>query len=56
MAENGFRALQRAKMSPQYLQLNTISKLHFSSKNLIQYSKTCLKGSLKKKTKTWFSK
>ena len=44
-----FRAFHRAKMSPQDRQL------HFSSKNQIKYSKTCLKRSLKKTTKTWSS-
>ena len=40
MAENGFRAFQRAEMSPQDMQLNTISCIFLQ--NQIKCCKTCL--------------
>ena len=50
-----FWAFQRAKMSPQDTQLNTLLHLIFF-KNQIKYCKTCLKLPLKKKTKNHFSR
>ena len=54
VTKNSFRTFQRAKMSPQDTQLNTISYIFLQRQ--IKYSKTSLKGPLKKKTKTWDSR
>ena len=53
MAENAFRAFQRAKMIPQDTQRTTI-RCRCLPKNPIKCSKTCLKRQLKKKTKFSF--
>ena len=53
MPENGIRAFQRAKLSSQDMQLNTISSI-FLPQIKLNAEKTCLKRPLKKKTKIGF--
>ena len=53
MAENGFGAFQRAKLSPLDTQIDTFSGF-FLPQIKLNTGKTCLKRPLKKKTKIGF--
>ena len=54
MAENGFRAFQRAKMSHQDTQPNTISCIFLKKKQQVINCKTCLSGRSKRRPKLIF--